>query len=79
MIVHTVADGYLEVEVFGRERHQICDVLNVSQAGLIHCYVTFLRNPLDTEVLHAKTTASQELARAAEEVDAQRSFFHPCP
>jgi len=55
MIIHEVADGYLVVEVLGRERHKICEVLNLSELDLIRCYVTFLRGPLDEEVLHAKS------------------------
>lgn len=74
-IVLEVADGYLEVEVSGVLRQQLCDRLNVSAAGLIACRVFFIRNPLDTGVLHAKTTASQELTRAAIELEAQRDFF----
>lgn len=70
-----VADGYLEVEVMGRIRQHLCDALNVSPAGLIACRVVFIRNPLDTEVLHGKSQAQAELTRAAIELEGQREFF----
>jgi len=72
MIVHTVADGYLEVECDDvRERTLVCNALGVSQDRLAMVRVTFLRSPLDKEENNAKFAC--EGAVANEQLDAFRA------
>lgn len=54
MIVHNVADGYLEVELEWAERTRLCNDLGLSHDGIVIVLVTILRSPLDRKILHAK-------------------------
>lgn len=54
MIIHNVADGYLEVELEFRERTQLLSLLGLSHDGVVIVLVTILRSPLDRKILHAK-------------------------
>jgi len=74
----SVSDEYYEtswVPPFEREALKIANALGINLEGVCKVVVYFVRDPLDKRVLHAKNTSTQELTRAAEELEGQRDFF----
>lgn len=76
--VTQVGDEFIELELFPDEYHLVLKIAernSLSLAGLTKVMVTFIRNPLDKGVLHAKNSSTQELERAASIKEADLDFF----
>lgn len=64
-----VGDEYYEVSFtppFEPVELRLAKLLNVSLAGVCKVTVSFLRDPLDRDVLHAKLARTRELERYSE-------------
>lgn len=73
-----VGDEYYEVSFdtppFEREAVQVADALGVSLAGVKKITISFVRDPLDSEVLHAKSSSTRSLLQHEREP----SLFDSC-